>query len=493
MKPGGIRQLTRRRGHLDPRDWDAFRAIAHRMLDDAIDDLSTVAEGPVWRPVPPAVKDALARSIDGAPHDLEAVYDEYRSNIAPYATGNRHPGFMGWVHGAGTPTGMLAEMLAGALDANLGGRDHAPIYVERAVIAWARERFGFPAEASGLLVTGTSLANLIGVLVARTKALGRDSRRRGLRGEARNLVAYASRAVHGCLHKAMEVSGLGSNALRAIDVDARDRIDLAALRAQIAEDRAAGLHPFLLIGTAGTVDVGAIDDLVSLADVAREEELWFHVDGAFGALAILAPGLRSRLAGIERADSLAFDFHKWAHVPYDAGCILVRDGSLQLETFAAEQDYLRRATRGLAAGDPYFCDLGIDLSRGFRALKVWFTLKELGDQRIGEAIARTCARARELSELVAANPALELLAPVELNIVCFRYRGDGSRGEAALNALNARIVEEIQESGVGAPSTTRIDGKLAIRAAIVNHRTESEDVYALLDAVRERAAALLEA
>ncbi|MBV8355148.1 MAG: cytochrome D ubiquinol oxidase subunit I, partial [Candidatus Eremiobacteraeota bacterium] len=328
-----MRSLERRNGRLDPSDWEAFRRLAHRMLDEAIDDVAAVgsAEGPVWKPIPPEVKGSLVRSLDGAPHDLEEVYEEFRTTIAPYATGNRHPAFSGWVHGAGTPTGMVAEMLAAGLNANLGGRDHAPIYVARAVIAWARRVFGFPREASGLLVTGTSLANLIGVVVARTSALGTESRRRGV--GTHRLVAYASSAVHGCIRKAMEVAGLGSDALRLVAVDESDRIDTGVLRNAIAADRAAGLRPFLIVGTAGTVDIGAFDDFHALADIARDEEMWLHVDGAFGALAMLAPSLRHRLAGLERADSLAFDFHKWAQVPYDAGCILVRDGSLQLRTF----------------------------------------------------------------------------------------------------------------------------------------------------------------
>jgi glutamate/tyrosine decarboxylase-like PLP-dependent enzyme len=245
----------------------------------------------------------------------------------------------------------------------------------------------------------------------------------------------------------------------------------------IESDRRAGFTPFLVAGTAGTVDIGAIDDLDGLAVIAHEERLWFHVDGAFGALGILAPEIAPRLAGIEAADSLAFDFHKWGQVPYDAGFVLLRDGELHRKAFASQAAYLERETRGLSGGSPWPCDFGPDLSRGFRALKTWFTLKVYGLHALGETIEQTCELARYLEQRVAASAELELLAPVQLNIVCFRYRcPDADRA-------NARIVAELQESGVAAPSTTRINGQLAIRAAITNHRTSRQDVDALVDAV----------
>ena len=387
---------------------------------------------------------------------------------------------MGWVHGAGTPVGVVAEMLAAGLNANLGGRDHIPIEVERQVAGWMRKLFGFPESASGLFVTGASMANLIGVLVARDTELGFEARCAGVAAAGKRLTAYASAAVHGCIGRALDIAGIGSDALRRIAVDGRFRIDLAALRAAIEADRRAGFTPFLVVGTAGTVDTGAIDDLDALASLARSESLWFHVDGACGALAMLAPELAPRLKGIERADSLAFDFHKWGQVPYDAGFVLVRDGVLHRQTFATSEPYLRREAQGLAAGSPWPCDFGPDLSRGFRALKTWFTLKVYGAEALGASIARTCELARYLESRIAQTPELELAAPVELNIVCFRYRAEEA------HRVNARIAVELQESGVAAPSTTVIGGKLAIRAAIVNHRTQPAD----LDALVERTVAL---
>ena len=397
--------------------------------------------------------------------------------MLPYTTGNLHPRFMGWVHGGGNPVGMLAEMLAGGLNANLGGRDHAPIEVERQVIAWAAQMLDFPPDASGLLVTGTSIANMIGILVARTAALGNSVQQEGVGGSS--LVAYTSAAAHACIARGMDMAGFGTDALRVVPTDRQGRLHVPALRRLIAADMTAGRQPFLLVGTAGSVDTGAIDDLTELSTVAREHGLWFHVDGAFGALAALSPRLRPLLAGIERADSVAFDFHKWAQVPYDAGCILVRDRERQLATFASDAAYLRRAERGLAGGDVWPCDLGPDLSRGFRALKVWMTFKAYGANRIGQVIEQTCELARHLAARVEAEPALELLAPVNLNIVCFRFR----TREEDVDRLNGDIVADLQEDGIAAPSTTTLQGRLAIRAAIVNHRTRSEDVDELVAAV----------
>ncbi|HYZ24098.1 MAG TPA: pyridoxal-dependent decarboxylase [Rhodopila sp.] len=462
---------------LDPADWSDLRALGHRMVDDMFDHLQSVRDRPVWQPMPAELRQELRQPLPRAPMPVAAVYDAYRRLVQPYATGNLHPRFMGWVHGGGNPVGMLAELLAGGLNANLGGRDHAPIEVERQVIAWAAEMLGFPEDASGVLVTGTSIANLIGVLVARSAILGPDVRRHGV--DATRLIAYTSAAAHGCLPRAMEMAGLGREALRMIPCDAHGRLHIDALQARIAQDRAQGLRPFLVVGTAGTVDIGAVDDLSALADLAEREELWFHVDGAFGAIAMLAPGLRPLLAGIERADSVAFDFHKWAQVPYDAGCIVVRDAARQVAAFAADAAYLKREQRGLAGGGLWPCDLGPDLSRGFRALKVWMTLSAYGADRIGAVAQQTCDLAGVLAARVDREPELERLAPVTLNIVCFRYK------EAAgdLNSLNVDIVADLQEAGIAAPSTTTLGGVLAIRAAIVNHRTTEADIDILVDAV----------
>ena len=464
---------------LDPKDWDELRAQGHRMLDDMIDYIATIRERPVWQPIPDAVRATFREKLPRASSDLADVYRDFTDFVVPYATGNVHPAFMGWVHGGGSAVGMLAEMLAAGLNANLGGRDHMPIEVERQIVEWTRQMFGFPPGASGIFVTGTSMANLMAVLVARTAALGKPSRQEGIGEAGASLTAYTSKAAHGCITRAMDIAGLGSDALRCVAVDRSHRIDIAALREAIARDRAAGRDPFLVVASAGTVDIGAIDDLQAVAKLCREEDLWFHVDGAFGALAILSDELAPRLAGIDCADSIALDFHKWGQVPYDAGFLMVRDGGRHRDAFAAPAAYLRRETRGLAAGAEWPCDLGPDLSRGFRALKTWFTLKTFGTEKLGAVIARCCTLANYLQARIEAEPRLELLAPVQLNIVCFRYRSDDA------DRVNGEIVVNLQESGIAAPSTTVVDGALAIRAAIVNHRTDVGDIDRLLSAVLE--------
>ena len=462
---------------LDPVDWAAFRAQAHLMLDDMLGYIEKIRERPVWQPIPAEVRARFHSSAPRVGEELAQVHAEFMQDVLPYAQGNVHPGFMGWVNGGGTPVGVVAEMLAAGLNANLGGRDHIPVEVERQVTAWVREIFGFPQGATGLFVTGTSMANLIAVLIARDAALGFEVRASGVAAQPRRLTAYTSNAVHGCVPKAMDIAGLGSDALRMIPTDSHFHIDLAALAEAIQRDREAGFTPFLVVGTAGTVNTGAVDDLAGLADLCQREKLWFHVDGAFGALARLAPDIAPKLDGIERADSVAFDFHKWGQAPYDAGFILVRDGEAHKNAFTLPAAYLQRAERGLAAGSPWPSDFGPDLSRGFRALKVWFTLKVYGIDALGASISRCCVLARALEERIAATPELELMAPVELNIVCFRYRAEDT------NRVNDAIVVALQESGIVAPSTTRIAGRTAIRAAIVNHRTSRAEIDALVDGV----------
>ena len=464
---------------LDPEDWTRTRAQAHRMLDDVLDHIQTLRSRPVWQPMPQGVRTRFRLPLAAEGADVAEVYDEFRRFVLPYGPGNTHPGFMGWVQGGGTVAGLLGEMLAAGLNANVGGRDQAPIEVERQVLGWVREWFGFPDGASGLFVTGGSMANFIGVLVARSAALGHGVRHEGLHASTARLVAYASAAVHNCVTRAMEMSGLGSDALRAVAVDGAGRIDIAALRRAIAADREAGFLPFLVVGTAGTVDVGAVDDLAEVALVASSEHLWFHVDGAIGALGVLAPGVAPLLAGIERADSIALDFHKWGQVPYDAGYILVRDGDAHLGTFTSPAAYLRRERRGLAAGSPWPCDYGPDLSRGFRALKTWFTFKVHGTRRIGAVIDQTCASRPVPRRTRRVEPGARTDGAGRPQHRLLPLPGRGS------DRLNAGIVADLQESGIAAPSTTTIDGCLVIRAAIVNHRTRSEDIDRLVAATLE--------
>jgi aromatic-L-amino-acid/L-tryptophan decarboxylase len=464
---------------LDPADWTSLRALGHRMLDDMFDRAGRAGEGPVWQPMPQTARsDVRNAQLPRQGAALPDVYDRFQSLVAPYPTGNTHPGFMGWVHGGGTMPGMLAEMLSAGLNMNCGGRDHAAVEVERTVIGWAAEMVGMPSNSSGVLVTGSSMANFIAVITASRKA---DPAFRSRGVGAASLVGYAAATAHGCVARAFDLAGFGTDALRIVPTDAQHRMRADVLAEMIDADRAAGLRPFMVVATAGTVDCGAVDDLQALGSVARDHGLWFHVDAAFAALARLSPTYGPLLDGIEKADSLAFDFHKWAQVPYDCGCILVRDAEAHAAAFAQSLDYLTRAERGLAGNAPWFCDFGPDLSRGFRALKVWMTLQHFGADGMAEVVDRSCAVARHIEARVLAEPMLELLAPVTLNIVCFSVRDLDDRQVASL-------IEDLHESGIAAPSTTRIAGRLAIRAAIVNHRTTDRDADRMLNEVLRLAA-----
>ncbi|MDX8414215.1 MAG: aminotransferase class V-fold PLP-dependent enzyme [Mariprofundales bacterium] len=435
------------------------------MLDDIIDYQQQIRQRPVWQPAPETVRNHFHEPMPATGSALQGLHNQFLAEILPYAVGNAHPGFMGWVHGGGTPVGMVAEMLAAGLNANLGGRNQIPLEVERQVIRWMRTLFGFPECASGVLTSGTSSATIIALHTARNSA-DLDGKRH---------VAYASQESHGCIARALNIIGIGSDTLRHIAVNADYQIDIAALQQQIRNDKAAGYTPWLIVGNAGTVNSGAIDDLSALADHAASEGAWFHIDGALGALAMLSQTIAPRLHGIERADSLAMDFHKWAQVPYDAGLVLIRDGCAHHQAFATNDRYLQREEQGLAANTPWPCDYGIDLSRGFRALKVWFTIQAFGSKRLATTIEQCCQLAQQLASMIQQQPELELAAPVSLNIVCFRCYN-------ASNDDHRAIVSHIQHSGLAAPSLTELQGKTTIRAAIVNHRTSETDLNHLLSA-----------
>jgi len=467
---------------LDPEDWDAFARDAHGALDLIIEHMKTLRERPVWQEAPAEAKARFARDLPQEGKPLAETLDDFDRYIKPYVTGNTHPLFMGWVQGAGTPVGMVADMLAAGVNPNCGGRNHIAIDVERQIALWMAQAFGFPKDASGIFVTGASMANFLSLLVAREHATsGKNVRLNGLCALETRLVAYASREVHNCTRQAMELSGLGARHLRLIPSDENRRIRISDLAHAIAADRAAGLQPFLIVGTAGSVDVGAIDDLDALADLAHEEEIWFHIDGAFGALAALSPKLKPLVKGLERADSIAFDFHKWLHVPYDAGFFLVRDPAAHRRAFASDAAYLSRAPRGLAAGETWPCDLGADLSRGFRALKTWFTIETFGVKRLADCIEQTCRMAQRLRGLIDASGEFEMRAPVTLNIVCFGVTNDPG------GALAREIVMDLHMRGEAAPSLTLLDGKPAIRAAIINHRTHEADIDAFMAFLEEAA------
>jgi len=464
---------------LDPQDWTALRELGHRIIDDMFSYLERVGERPAWQPIPDQVKRTFDDPIPMEPGSAQSAYDQFRQNILPYPTGNIHPRFWSWVSGTGSAGGMLAELLHGAMNSSGHGGDHAAVYVERQVVSWLKQALGYPAEASGLLVGGGSMANFVGLAVARNAQAGWNVKTEGLANGHRPLVVYCSTETHCSVIRAVELLGLGNNAVCQIPVDDDFRIRIDDLRRAVRADRAGGKNPICVVANAGTVNSGAIDDLSTLADLCHQENLWLHVDGAFGAIPAISPKLRPLLRGMERADSLAFDLHKWMYMPYEVGCALLRHPHLHRDTFAYGAAYLNSQNRGLAGGPDWLCHYGLELSRGFRALKVWFALKEHGLKTYQSLVEQNVAQAQYLGDLVAADPRLELLAPIPLNVVCFRYRGK-LQEEAALRDLNQEILFRVQESGVAAPSGTVIGGRFAIRVANVNHRSRREDFELLV-------------
>jgi aromatic-L-amino-acid/L-tryptophan decarboxylase len=477
--------------NLDPSDWDAMRALGHQMVDDMMNYLETVRERPVWKPVPEEVRQSLQAPLPTEEKPAEEVYAEFMENILPYPLGNVHPRFWGWVMGNGTPLGLLADMLAATMNPNGGGGNHVANKVEDQVIAWLKEIFGFPAEASGILVSGGSMADFIGLAVARYVKAGYDVRELGVGADPQSMTYYGSVEMHSAIQRGVEILGHGNQALRKIPVNDQYQIDLGILRQTIEADLKAEIYkPICLVGNAGTVSTGAIDPLDKLADIAAEYGMWFHVDGAFGALAAFSPEIRPLVAGIERADSLAFDLHKWGYLPFEVGCVLVRDGDAHRHTFSMHPDYLKHGERGPSSGENWYGDYGIQLTRGFRSLKVWMAFKTYGLDKVGRIIHQNVAQARYLAALVESSPELELMAPVGLNIVCFRYTAPGLDNDQ-LNTLNEELLFRLQESGVALPSNANLNGQYAIRCAITNHRSRREDFDLLAAEVKRLGKALV--
>jgi aromatic-L-amino-acid/L-tryptophan decarboxylase len=460
----------------------AFRRAGHALVDGVADHLAALPSGPVWQPLPDDLRETL---LDlPLPEDeatLDGLVTTALSDVLPHAMGNGHPAFFGWVNPPPSLAGVVASLAAAAMNPSVVGGDHADVHLERTVVRWLAELVGFPHEpGAGLLTSGASAATIVCLAGARGRALtaaGHDVRRDGLAG-APQLVAYVPAEAHSCVRRALELLGLGSGSMREVPLDG-GRLDAAALRASIAADRAGGSLPALVVGSAGTVNAGVIDPLDALADVAAAEGLWFHVDGAYGAFGVLDPAIAARFRGMERADSLTLDPHKWLGVPVDAGCALVRCADDLRDAFSLIAPYLRQDT-GTPVGT--FAEYGFEQTRPFRALKTWATIAALGRTGIAAQVARANSLARELAAMVEREPELELAAAPETSIVAFRARPAGCP-PSRLEEVNRALPEAVQARGRTFVTGTVYDGRETLRACILHPDTGPEHLAILVEEV----------
>src|SRR5262245_48646705 len=473
----------------DPRSkWDPaeVRRVAHRVADMLADYLEALPERPVFAPVP---VDAAARfahaSLPAIGSEPDAILDEFAQSIGPYPFGNGHPRFWAWVNSPPAVMGILAETLAAAMNPSVAGGNHAAVHVERQVVRWFVEMLGLPPTTMGLLVSGGSMANLTALAAARPAKAGFDVRARGLQSGDQRLVVYMSEEGHGCIRKAAEVLGIGTESLRIVPVNERLEMRVDVLADTIDRDVQAGNRPVAVAASAGTVNTGAIDDLEAIARVCRDRDLWLHVDGAYGAAAVLSERYRDRLRGLALADSVALDPHKWLYVPVEAGLVLVRDGAHLRSAFSLVPPYLRTDgdPHGVG-GPPWFSEFGFQQSRGFRALKVWMKLKYYGAVGYARAIAQDLRLASYLADRVNADADLELMAPPSLSVVCFRVVPAGVVGDERLNELNKHVLERLQLGGRAFLSSTLLRGRFVLRACIVNPLSAQGDVDAMLETVK---------
>jgi glutamate/tyrosine decarboxylase-like PLP-dependent enzyme len=462
------------------------RRVAHRVADMVADYLEQLETRPVFTPVP--VDQATRLGTEPPPvagSGPDAILDEFARSIGPYPFGNGHPRFWGWVNSPPSVMGIFADQLAAAMNPSVAGGNHAAVHVERQVIRWFTEILGLPATSMGLLVSGGSMANLTALAAARHAKAGFDVRVRGMQSGDQRLVVYMSEEGHGCIRKAVEMLGIGSDWLRIIPVDEHSEMRVDVLAQTIDRDVQDGYRPMAVAASAGTVNTGAIDDLAAIARVCRDRDVWFHVDGAYGAAARLSSRYRERLAPLALADSVALDPHKWLYVPVEAGLVLVRDAARLRSAFSLVPPYLRTDgdPHGVG-GPPWFSEFGFQQSRGFRALKVWMTLKYYGTSGYARAIDHDLDLASYLADRVNADPDLKLMSPPSLSVVCFRVEPVGVDGEEQLNALNTTVLERLQLSGRAFLSSTTLNARFVLRACIVNPLSGQHDVDAMLEAVK---------
>lgn len=473
-----------RPGSVDDLAWSPARAAAlgHDSVELWERFLQELPGLPVQRGAPGEdVLAALAWQVPDAPEDLARLLGDTSELLLEHSTYPGHGGFMGYVSGSGTVPGAAADLLAAALNNNLGGWRLSPglSALEQHLLRWFADGIGLPATAGGYLTSGGSAANHDALVMARDTRAGWDVRRLGTRGGPR-LTVHAPATVHDTVQRGADLVGLGVDAVRLAPVGRDDRVDVDALRANLAADVAAGDRPVCVVASAGTVGTGAVDDLDAVADVAAEHGAWFHVDGAVGAVGALVDDLRGRFAGIERADSVSLDPHKWLYVPIACGMLLVRDAAELSRAFHVDASYVvqdpdpERVASDAYTRSPFF-------TRPGAALKVWWSLRAHGWDAYARRLLHDCVLARYVHDLAAAHPRLEATSDPDLMIATFRYVPPGEHTPEALDELNQRVLERLQASGRVYPSNAVVDGRFVLRACIVNHRTEAEHVEALVD------------
>lgn len=483
--PGTLPRQSERSAPLDL-DPEVFRAIGHDLVDQITDLLAGIADRPVAPDTTPAALRATlgVRPLPETGADPAALMDIATKLLFNNSTFNGHPRFWGYITASAAPIGILGELLAAAVNPNVGAWSLAPLSteIETQTIHWIADLLGYPLDGDGVLVSGGNMANLVGLTAARTARAPWDVRIAGLQGQEQLLCVYASTETHTWLQTAADMLGLGTDAIRWIPTDADLRMDAHALRRQILADREAGAHPLAVVGTAGTVSTGAVDPLPELAEICREQDLWFHVDGAYGGLAAVVPDAPSALLGLRDADSVAVDPHKWLYAPLEAGCVLVRDPHALLNAFSYHPPYYHFED---AVGDPEinYYEHGPQNSRGFRALKIWLALQQAGRNGYAAMIGDDMSLARALYRHVSDHPTLEPFTQ-SLSITTFRYVPEGlepgtERVERYLNVLNEALLSRLQRSGEVFLSNAVVGGAFVLRVCIVNFRTAAADIEAL--------------
>jgi glutamate/tyrosine decarboxylase-like PLP-dependent enzyme len=471
MTDGAVDPTIAKASELDL-DPETMRELGYRVVDLLVERIATLDEARAWRGASRAeMESRLREPPPESPTDFDEVLRRLSSDVIAFAGHHDHPRFFAYVPSCPTWPGVLGDFVASGVNFFQGTwlQSAGASTVELVVLDWFRQWVGYPGQASGILVSGGSQANLTALACAReTKAGGRSE----------TAVVYVSSQGHSSVTRALRILGFRSEQVRALAVDDRNRVRPDALEAAIESDVQAGRQPFLAVANAGSTNTGAIDPLGDLATVCAENGVWLHVDAAYGGFAILTDRGRRLLGGIERADSVTLDPHKWLYQPYEAGCLLVREGPLLSQAFQITADYMQDTAVG--GVEVNFADRGIQLTRSARALKLWMSLQYFGVDAFRRAIDRSLDLAEFAERRIRESSELELLSPATLGVVCFRRRPAGLDEEGTLERLNADLDRLLAESGEGMISSTRIDGRFALRLCVLNHRSRAEDVERVL-------------